>query len=82
MIFRRCFPALALLLMLNACGDFPELDAAASDAAKNAPYPKLTPTARITTKATQNQIVPETSETLKARVESLQARADRLRAQE
>ncbi len=82
MISYRCFTGLALICALSACSNFPDLDAAASDAAKDAPYPKLVPTARITTEATQKQIVPETSKVLETRVESLQARAARLRAQE
>lgn len=107
MTFYRSLIVIGFCLVLNACGDFPELDAAASDKAKKASYPELVPTARITSRATVNQISPETSESvqdqiaglqrqgdglkqspsgtdtaLDARVENLQERADRLRAQE
>jgi hypothetical protein len=63
----RVFPI--LLCLLSACATFPQLDGTISDAARNAPYPLLTPV----------PIAPEASGDAtadkQARVAALQARA-------
>ena len=65
--------AIALALFLTACTPFPELAGTITDAARQAPYPVLTPIPELT--------AAEASETdvLQARIAALQARAARLR---
>ncbi|SLN15618.1 hypothetical protein ROA7450_00365 [Roseovarius albus] len=75
MTFHRSISVIGLLLALSACDEFPELDAAASDQAKKAPYPELVPTARITSQATVNQITLETSESVQGQSDGLQQSA-------
>ena len=60
-------------LILSACATFPALDGTISDAARQAPYPELTPLPPL----------PAASEAentaFQARLDALQARAARLR---
>ncbi len=64
---------LVLTLCLAACADFPALDGTISDAARDAPYPKLQalPDANIG--------LPVADVTLNDRIAALRARAARLR---
>ena len=66
---------LALSLSLSACGSFPQLDGTISAAAREAPYPELTP-------LTPLESVPGTQSSdtdLAARIDALLARAELLR---
>lgn len=62
-----------LPLALCACASFPELDGTISDAARQAPYPTLTPVP-IAPNATGGD-----QDLLTARIAALQARAARIR---
>ncbi|MEM8537202.1 MAG: hypothetical protein AAGF56_04995 [Pseudomonadota bacterium] len=68
----RFFPL--MLAWLTACAEFPALDGTISDAARDAPYPTLTPIP-----VSPQQGVDVTAD-LQARSAALQARAARLRA--
>ena len=73
----RCLP-FVILIGLTGCATFPELDGTISDAARNAPYPRLT-----ALPATETGPVPDTTEAaMAARVAALNARAERLRRTE
>ncbi len=65
--------AFVLVLTLSACATFPALEGTISDAAREAPYPDLTPLPSL----------PETTDSdeaaLQARIAALQARAARIR---
>ena len=65
--------ALFLCVALSACTTFPQLEGTISDAARNAPYPTLTPVPA----APPSSGVED--EALQARITALQARAARLR---
>lgn len=64
---------IAFTLFLAACAEFPALDGTISDAARDAPYPKLQalpdPTVGL----------PAADATLNDRIAALRARADQLR---
>lgn len=61
--------AILLLVSLCACADFPELEGTISDAARQAPYPRLTafPVGPVATGAEEDA--------LRDRIAALQARA-------
>ena len=62
-----------ILCLLSACATFPQLEGTITDAARNAPYPLLTPV----------PLAPATSDDpaadLQARIAALQARAEAIR---
>lgn len=62
-----------LLTLLCACAEFPALEGTISDAARDAPYPELTPVPLAP------QASADEEDILRARIAALQARADRLR---
>jgi len=64
---------LCLLLALPACASFPQLDERISDAARDAPYPTLSQIPAAPPSGDAEQAA------LQARIDSLQARAARLR---
>lgn len=64
-----------LFVGLSACTSFPALEGTISDAARNAPYPALTP---LPADLAADAIASD--DPLAARIAALQARADRLRA--
>ena len=61
------------IFALAACAEFPALNGTISDAARNAPYPTLSPLPDFTPQQTS------TDTQMAARVAALQARAARLR---
>ncbi|PJI92467.1 hypothetical protein BC777_1318 [Yoonia maricola] len=65
--------ALITLLLLSACATFPALEGTISDAAREAPYPDLTPLPALPAASGD----PEAA--LQTRVDALQARAARIR---
>lgn len=72
--------ALAMILTLAACTQFPELDSAVTHSGQNAKYPDLVPVDRLLNAATPRNGTPEqTVDTLNARVNALRNRANRLR---
>ncbi len=60
-------------LILTACATFPALDGTISDAARQAPYPSLTPLPALPGASTDDEAA------LQDRIDALQARAARLR---
>ena len=66
--------SLLLLPLLAACATFPALDGTISDAARNAPYPTLTPVPPL-----PGATVDAADAAMAARIAALQARAARLR---
>ena len=68
-----------LIAALAGCAQFPELDAATSATARDAPYPDLIPVEDIMAQVPQDRITPDTASGLSARVAALRARAARLR---
>jgi len=62
-----------LLLLLPACATFPALDGTISDAARQAPYPALSPLPPFPA------AVGDDEAALRARIAALQARAARIR---
>ena len=72
--------ALAMILTLSACTQFPELDNAVSTSAQDAEFPDLVPVHGLLTQAEPQNGTPEdTINTLNARVAALRNRANRLR---
>lgn len=61
------------LFVLAACADIPALDGTISDAARNAPYPILTPIPQLP------PITPIANDEMVLRIAALQARATALR---
>lgn len=80
---RQILIALGLFCAVAACTQFPELDAAVSEEAKNAPPPDFRPSDELLAAAARPEAEPdvETDEELAARAAALQARAARLRQQ-
>ena len=64
---------LPLTLVLSGCATFPALEGTISDAARQAPYPKLTEV------PTQQGVTGNQDAALQARIDALQARAARIR---
>jgi len=62
-----------LLLFLSACATFPALEGTITDAARQAPYPTLTPLPPFPLATGDDEAA------LQARIDALQARAARLR---
>ncbi|MEJ8559923.1 hypothetical protein QTO30_00775 [Yoonia sp. GPGPB17] len=60
-------------LIMSACTNFPALEGTISDAARQAPYPNLTPLPPLPAAAGDDEAA------LQARIEALQARAARIR---
>ncbi len=71
--------ALSALLLLAACADFPEVDAAAARLDKG-PAPQLLPTEDILARAALPGRAEGAGDAVAARVARLKARAARLRA--
>lgn len=74
LIFLSC-----LLCFGVGCTEFPDLDGAVSEAARDAPYPDLLPVEELNARISDPRITPETVSGLAARVAALKARAARLR---
>lgn len=70
---------LGLTAALPGCTQFPQLDAAVTDAARTAPYPDLVPLDGLQARLTTSSVAPDTVPTIEARIARLEARADRLR---
>lgn len=72
--------ALAMILTLSACTQFPELDNAVSTSAQDAEFPDLVPVSGLLAQTVPQNDTPEsTVNTLNARVAALRNRANRLR---
>ncbi|GFE52361.1 hypothetical protein So717_41140 [Roseobacter cerasinus] len=72
---------LVLVLPFAACVQFPKIDDATDQAARDAAYPKLIPLDTIPQSSAQDLTdQQEVQESLEQRVSSLQARAARLRS--
>lgn len=65
--------------LVAACTQFPDLDGALSDTARDAPYPDLLPVEELNARITSPRITPETTAGITARVAALKARAANLR---
>ncbi|GGB24917.1 hypothetical protein [Allosediminivita pacifica] len=76
----RQFSALAGVLGLCACTQFPELDATATPGVSEAPYPELLPLSGLLD-APPPRATPEVAEGVDARTEALRRRADALRGE-
>ncbi len=76
---RSAVCALVFLTFLGACTDFPQLDAAISEDAKNAAYPNLVPADELLAKRQDSRITPQTGPDLIARADRLRARAGLIR---
>jgi hypothetical protein len=75
------FAAPALILALAAgCQQFPQLDAVRSDAAMQAPYPRLQPLPPIIEASESGNLTEATTAEINARGAALRARAAALRA--
>ncbi|ARU01396.1 hypothetical protein [Yoonia vestfoldensis] len=68
--------ALPFVILLSACADIPALDGTVTEAARNAPYPRLAPL--------QDQPLPmtQTADHMDDRLAALQRRAIALRARD
>lgn len=64
---------------LTACADFPDLDAAISDDARNADYPALVPAEGILARGEAGTLTESSGPALQARAANLRARAALLR---
>ena len=62
-----------LLICLGACAEFPALEGTITDAARDAPYPRLTPLPEMDTDGTGDDAA------FQARIDALKARAAVLR---
>jgi hypothetical protein len=62
-----------LFCLLSACATFPQLDGTISDAARNAPYPLLTPV------PIAPEVTGDVAADMQARVAALQTRAAAIR---
>lgn len=62
-----------MMLAVAACGDFPQLDDTLSDAARDAPFPTLSPVPQ------EPGLNDDADALLAARMVALQARADEIR---
>ena len=69
----------ALMTFLGACTQFPELDAAISDEAKAADYPRLVPAKSIRANTPKDRLKPNDGPDLLARAERLRKRGEILR---
>lgn len=69
--------AIALLLGLSACTDFPELGTSGADAARR-PYPDLLPYDQVIAATAAEPQAEDTAAVLAARAAALRARADAL----
>lgn len=70
---------LCIAAALTGCGDFPELDAATSEAALNASYLDLRPVEALRATVPDKKIDDDTDDRLQSRADNLRARAARLR---
>ena len=69
----------ALVGLVTACTDFPELDGTVSPALEKADFPKLVPVESLLAGAEDVQITDQTTAQLAGRVARLRARAARLK---
>ncbi|MEM8632551.1 MAG: hypothetical protein AAGF74_15050 [Pseudomonadota bacterium] len=77
---RSLFSPLFGAILLAGCTEFPELDAAVSDAARRAPYPELAPVEDILVDPTPTRLGDEADEDyLKWRAQRLRQKARALR---
>lgn len=67
------------VMLTAACSDFPELDGAISNSARNGPWPTLLPMGQILAQTTNAPIGEQAARTLQSRVGGLHARAAHLR---
>ena len=77
---RFIFVILLSVGFLAGCSDFPQLDNAVSETARNADFPQLVPKSQLLANARDVQISPQTTAGIINRAGSLQARAARLRS--
>jgi len=71
--------ALGVVLALAGCAPFPQLDAAISDAARQADYPVLIPAEGLLARRGDGRLTAETGADLLRRANNLRARAALLR---
>lgn len=73
---KHALPLLTVLLLCAGCAQFPDLDNALSEDAKNQPYPTLKPLAPLLEEAANSALPrPQTQANLTSRVTGLRARA-------
>ncbi|MEO0991358.1 MAG: hypothetical protein AAFX00_10465 [Pseudomonadota bacterium] len=72
-------PVLLLFLMLAACTEFPELDAKATERARSAPYPQLSPIDDIIFGGPELRIDEDTQDLIKWRGDRLKDTAKAIR---
>lgn len=77
---RLTLPILAALCVLTGCAQFPALDAASSDAAMRAPWPRLRPLPPIIAAGEAGTVTEATTGAIAARGDALRRRAAALRA--
>ncbi|SMX33355.1 hypothetical protein [Actibacterium lipolyticum] len=61
--------------LVSGCTDFPDLDAAVGDSAKNAAYPRVLPIEGVLENAAQTNISEETGQALADRAAALRQKA-------
>ena len=61
--------------LVSGCTDFPDLDAAVGDSAKNAAFPRVAPLEALLTEAAQSNIDVETGLALSQRAAALRRKA-------
>lgn len=76
----RLFAPVLLVVSLAGCKQFPQLDAARSEAAMRAPYPVLQPLPPILEASEAGSLTEATTAEINARGAALRRRADALRA--
>jgi len=78
----RALPlALAALLAVTGCSQFPEVDASVSDATQHAAYPELVPLETLRARMDAPTLSPTAAASFDARVARLKARAAGLKRQ-
>lgn len=70
---------IAILSLGAGCTQFPDLDSAVTDTARDAPYPDLLPVEELNARIAEPKITPDTVSGLAGRVAALKARAAWLR---
>lgn len=75
----RLAPWLLILAGVAGCAQFPELDSALTDRARQAPYPELLPVETLKARVDAPRISETAAEDMAARVAGLKARAAALR---
>jgi hypothetical protein len=70
---------IAVVSLGSGCTQFPDLDSAVTDTARDAPFPDLLPVEELNARLTEPRITAETASNLDGRVAALKARAAGLR---